>query len=232
MTAQLTDCHKDPPEPQTVNGAPHNGLPNVEHGNVRAFILATPEILKPVILFCTHAILMRDTRSCSFITRVLGSLVPEFETTGQIDTEVREYLSTEVLKACITSLHDPYFVDLQKDLAQLIANILITYTPRTDTPKQILLSLPSMPADKVDRAVENLYKAHQNMRKQRAIVLDLLESLRGVSVSEQGKIARTDPKKVRSAIQERYMTVDMQEEGMKKEPSPDLSGVADMFGQP
>ncbi|KAL8633297.1 hypothetical protein Q9189_001018 [Teloschistes chrysophthalmus] len=233
LVVSLLDPERpNPPEPQTVNGAPHNGLPNVEHGNVRAFILATPEILKPVILFCTHAILMRDTRSCSFITRVLGSLVPEFETTGQIDTEVREYLSTEVLKACITSLHDPYFVDLQKDLAQLIANILITYTPRTDTPKQILLSLPSMPADKVDRAVENLYKAHQNMRKQRAIVLDLLESLRGVSVSEQGKIARTDPKKVRSAIQERYMTVDMQEEGMKKEPSPDLSGVADMFGQP
>ncbi|KAI4109233.1 MAG: hypothetical protein L6R37_000664 [Teloschistes peruensis] len=233
LVVSLLDPERpNPPEPQAVNGTAHNGLPNVEHGNVRAFILATPEILKPVILFCTHAILMRDTRSCSFIARVLGSLIPEFETTGQIDTEVREYMSTEVLKACITSLHDPYFVDLQKDLAQLIASILITYTPRTDTPKQILLSLPSMPADKIDRAVGNLYKAHQNMRKQRAIVLDLLESLRGVSISEQGKVARTDAKKVRSAIQERYMTVNMQEEGMKKEPSPDLGGVADMFGQP
>ncbi|KAL8695366.1 MAG: hypothetical protein Q9218_000125 [Villophora microphyllina] len=158
--------------------------------------------------------------------------MPEFETTGQIDTEVREFLSTEALKACITSLHDPYFVDLQKDLAQLIANILITYTPRTDTPKQILLSLPSMPPEKLDRAIQKLYKAHQNTRQQRAIILDLLEGLRGVSISEQGKIAKPDPKKVRSAIQERYMTVDMQGEGVKKEPSPDLGGVADMFGQP
>ncbi|KAL8735589.1 MAG: hypothetical protein Q9166_000758 [cf. Caloplaca sp. 2 TL-2023] len=223
----------NPPDPKLVNGAATNGLPHIEHGNVRSFILATPEILKPLILFCTHAIRMRDTRSCSFITRVLGSLVPEFDTTGQIDTEVREFLSTEVLRACITSLHDSYFVDMQKDLAQLIANIVIIYSPRTDTPKQILLSLPSMPAEKIDHAIQQLYKAHQNTRQQRAIVLDLLESLRGVSISEQGRIAKPDAKKIRSAIQERYMTVDIQEDGkVKKEPSPDLGGVADMFGQP
>ncbi|KAI4260922.1 MAG: hypothetical protein LQ352_000077 [Teloschistes flavicans] len=229
LVVSLLDPNRpNPLEPQTING---NGLPNVEHGNVRAFILGTPEILKPLILFCTHAIRMHDTRSCSLIARVLNSLVPEFETTGQIDTEVREFMSTEVLKACITSIHDSYFVDLQKDLAQLIANILLKYTPRTETPRQILLSLPSMPADKVDKAMESLYK-EQSTRKQRAIVLDLLESLRGISISEQGKIARLDHKRVRSAIQERYMTVDMQEEGMKKEPSPDLGGVADMFGQP
>lgn len=175
---------------------------------------------------------MRDTRSCSFITRVLGSLVPEFDTSGQIDTEVREFISTEVLKACITSLHDPYFVDMQKDLAQLVASIVIIYTPRTDTPKQILLSLPSMSAEKIDQAIQQLYKAHQNTRQQRAIVLDLLETLRGVSISEQGRIAKPDPKKIRSVIQERYMTVDMQDDGKVKEKSPDLGGVADMFGQP
>ncbi|KAL8701921.1 MAG: hypothetical protein Q9224_000275 [Gallowayella concinna] len=222
----------NPTGPGVANGTVRNGLQHVEHGNVRSFILATPEILKPLILFCTHAIRMRDTRSCSFITRVLGSLVPEFDTTGQIDTEVREFLSTEVLKACITSLHDSYFVEMQKDLAQLIASIIIIYTPRTDTPKQILLSLPSMPAEKIDQAIQQLYKAHQNTRQQRALVLDLLESLRGVSISEQGKIAKPDPKKTRSAIQERYMTVDMQDEGKVKEKSPDLGGIADMFGQP
>lgn len=228
----LTNCYTDPPGPATGNGAVPNGLAHVEHGNVRSFILGTPEILKPLILFCTHAIRMRDTRSCSLITRVLGSLVPEFETVGPIDTEVREFISTEVLKACITSLHDSYFVDLQKELAQLIASIMIIYVPRTDTPKQILLSIPSMSTEKIDRAIQKLYKAHQNTRQQRAIVLDLLESLRGVSISEQGKIAKADPKKVRSAIQERYMTVDVQVDGKEKEPSPDLGGVADMFGQP
>lgn len=214
------------------DGSAINGLPHVEHGNVRSFILSTPEILKPLILFCTHTIRMRDSRSCSLITRVLGSLVPEFDAGGEIDTEVREFISTEVLKACITSLHDSYFVDLQKDLAQLIASILLNYVPRSGTPKQILLSLPSMPPDKLDRAVQQLYKAHQNTRQQRAIVLDLLESLRGVSVSEQGRMSKPDASKVRSAIQERYMTVDVQAEGKEKEATPDLGGVADMFGRP
>ena len=209
-----------------------NGLSQVEHGNIRSFIIATPEVLKPLILFCTHALRMRDTRSCSFITRVLRSLIPEFDTTGPIDTNVREFISTEVLKACITSLHDPYFVDLQKELAQLIASIIITYTPRTDIPKQILLSLPSMTAERVDRAVQQLYRAHQNLRQQRALVLDLLEGLRGVSISEQGRVAKPDTKKLRSAMQERYMTVDMHPDGKQKEPSPDLGGVSDMFGQP
>ncbi|KAL8862471.1 MAG: hypothetical protein Q9178_000968 [Gyalolechia marmorata] len=228
----LDPDRSNPPDSKTTNGAASNGLQHVEHGNVRSFILATPEILKPLILFCTHAIRMRDTRSCSFITRVLGSLVPEFDTTGQIDTEVREFLSTEVLKACITSLHDSYFVELQRDLSQLIASIIIIYTPRTDTPRQILSSLPSIAPEKIDHAIQQLYKAHQNTRQQRAIVLHLLESLRGVSISEQGRIAKPDAKKMRSAIQERYMTVDMQGDGAVKEKSPDLGGVAEMFGQP
>ncbi|KAL8951121.1 MAG: hypothetical protein Q9222_002893 [Ikaeria aurantiellina] len=233
LVVSLLDPDKpNPPAPAQTNGIVTNGLHHVEHGNVRSFILGTPDILKPLILFCTHAIRMHDSRSCSLITRVLSSLVPEFDTIGPVDTEVREFISTEVLKACITSLHDPYFVDQQKDLAQLIASIILIYAPRTETPKQILLSLPSMTAEKIERAIQQLFKAHQNTRQQRAIILDFLESLRGVSVSEQGKMARPDPKKIRSAMQEKYMTVDMQGDGIKKEPSPDLGGVADMFGQP
>ena len=230
----MTDKLIDPQVPDPTNGAATNGLRNVEHGNVRSFILGTPEILKPLILFCTHTIGMRDTRSCSLITRVLGSLVPEFETIGPIDTEVREFLSTEVLKGCINSLHDPYFVDLQKDLAQLIASIVIIYTPRTETPKQILLSLPSMSPEKVDGAVQQLYKAHDSTRHQRAIILDLLDGLRGISISEQGRIAKLDTKKIRSVMQERYMTVDVQADGKDKErePSPDLGGIVEMFGKP
>ncbi|KAI4193844.1 MAG: hypothetical protein LQ346_003811 [Caloplaca aetnensis] len=233
LVVGLLDPHRpNPSRPGTTNGSAPNSLQHVEHGNVRSFILGTPEILKPLILFCTHAIRMRDSRSCSLITRVLNSLVPEFDSAGEIDTEVREFISTEVLKACITSLHDSYFVDLHKDLAGLIANILLHYVPKSDTPKQILLSLPSMSPEKIEHAIQQLYKAHLNIRTQRSIVLILLESLRGVSVSEQGRIAKPDPKKARSAIQERYMTVDVQAEGKEKEPTPDLGGIADMFGQP
>ena len=188
----------------------------------RTFILHTPDILKPVILFCTHALRMRDTRACSYIARVLRSLVPEFSGEGPVEAEVREFISTEVLKSCITSLHDSYFVELQKEFAGLIASILISYGPRTATPKEILLSLPGMSTDRVDRAIRHLLKAQSNSRQQRAIILDLLEGFRG-------RLPRPDPKKMRSKLQEKYMTVDMQTEP-KRGPSPDLTGVAGMFG--
>ena len=172
---------------------------------------------------------MRDTRACSLIARVLRSIVPDFAGNGPVEADVREFISTEVLKACITSLHDPYFVDLQKDFAMLIASVLISYTPRTETPKQILLSLPGISIEKVDRAIRHLFRAKQNNKQQRAIVLDLLEGFRGVAIHEQGKLPRPDPKKVRSEMQKQYMTADMQAD-VKKEPSPDLTGVAGMFG--
>ena len=143
--------------------------------------------------------------------------------------DVREFISTEVLKACITSLHDAYFVDLQRDLAQLAAVIITTYSNKTETPRRVLRSLPLMTDEKVDRAVQQLVKTPQNSRQQRALVLDLLAGLRGVSVSEQGKIEKPDTKKLRSAMRQKYMTIDLQVNA-KKEESPDLEGFADTFG--
>ncbi len=195
---------------------------------MRDYVLSTPSVLKPVILFCTHALRMRDTRSCTLIIRVLRSIIPDFAGPSDVANEVREFISIEVLKACITSLHDPYFVDLQKDLASLIGSIIFTYLPRTQTPQQILLSLPSMTTEKVDRAVKEIYNAANNSRHQRALVLNLLEDLRSVSISEQGKIPKADPRKLRSEMQQKYMTADMDIEA--KEPrSPDLEGIVDIF---
>lgn len=197
---------------------------------MRIFIVHTPEVLKPIILFCTHALRVRDTRSCSSITRVLHSLVPEFDGANPVAIEVREFISTEVLKACITSLHDSYFVDMQKELAELIASIVTTYSGKTDTPRNILLSLPSMTDVKVDRTIRQLMRAPENSRQQRALILDLLAGLRGVSISEQGKVPKPDPKKQRSAMQEKYMTVDVQPDEARGE-SPDLEGFARLFVQ-
>ena len=218
----------DPPAAPEVPNKADGDAPDPNANTTRSFILQTPDILKPVILFCTHALRMRDTRACSLIAKVLRSIVPEFAGDGTVESDVREFVSTEVLKACITSLHDPYFVELQKDFAQLIASILISYTPRTERPKEILLSLPEMAPEKLDRAMRHLFKAGQNTRQQRAIILELLEGFRGVAIHEQGKIPKPDAKKVRSALHQKYMTVDVEANG-KREVSPDLDGVAAML---
>lgn len=197
--------------------------------SLRRFVLRTPEILKSVILFCAHALSMHDSRACGLITRVLRSIIPSFSReTTPVAADVREFISTEVLKACITSLHDPYFVDLQSDLAQLIASIILSYARLTDTPRNILRSLPDMTDVTVDSALHRLDKATAG-RQQRAVILKFLEGLRGVSISEQGKLPRKDPKMTRSSLQDQYMQTDAVRANEKRGPSPELGGVADMF---
>ena len=203
---------------------------------MRTFVLSNPSILEPLVLFCTHALRMRDSRSCSVVTRVLRSIVPAFQDSSEAGSsaapQVREFISTEVLKACITSIHEPYFVDLQRDLASLIASIILLYAPTTATPRHILLSLPGMGAEKVDRTLDRIIRQGKGDEKfQRAVVLDLLEGVRGVSIHEQGKIETSAPKG-RTKVQERFMEVDPNAAGnaMGKQESPDLAGVGDMFG--
>ena len=195
---------------------------------LRDFILGTPEVFKSVILFCTHALQMHDSRACGLITRVLRSIVGVFVGTDSVAGDIREFISTEVFKACISSLHDPYFVDIQNDLAQLIASIIKRYSALTDTPRQILFSLPGLDQATVDSALQKIFRADTNSKQQRAIVLKLLEGLRGVSISEQGRYPKPDKKKVRSALQEKYMTVD-EPTTKPTERSPDLVGVQEMF---
>lgn len=145
------------------------------------------------------------------ILRLFISLVPEFLVTeAQLEKQrqaratmdpfpvstgtasaIREYISMDVLKACITSFHEPYFVELQKELAALIATIVVYYTPITATPRDVLLSLPNInPAD-LDRLSSYMSKPGSHTRQQRALVLDLLKDLKGVSVSEMGKLPKS-----------------------------------------
>lgn len=67
-------------------------------------------------------------------------------------------------------------------------------------------------------------------RQQRAFVLDLLRDLKGVSISEQGRITKTatNVRKERSKMQMEFMKVEA-EEPMKREASPNLDGLANMF---
>jgi exportin-5 len=187
------------------------------------FILSTPSVLEPILLFCNSTIRVRDTRSVVMIVRVLRSLLPRFKE----KTQIRDYFCTTILKSAITSLHEPYFVDCQKELASLIAGIIHL---DDEIPRSIILSLPGMSDHaRVDRRLEKLRTGNrQDERMQRSVVLDLLSGIKGVSIHEQGKIQRSAPKK-RTQFQEQYMSVD-QAPTIVRGTSPGLAGVAGMFG--
>ena len=219
-----------PPKPHTTKDATSAPMDGTESARpIRSFSLQTPEVLQPILVFCNHSLRMRDTRSCQNVAVILNTLVPEFMESSPLHVEVREYLSSEVLKSCITSIHDNYFVDVQRELATVVASIVTTYSQMTDTPRSVLCSLPSISGEQVDRLQHQLLKTKTNHRQQRALVLVFLEKLRGVSVSEQGKVGKPEPKKIRSAVRERYMTVEIKPKE-EREASPELGGISEMFG--
>lgn len=205
--------------------------------SIRTFVLSSPGIFEPVMLFCTHALRMRDTRCCSIITRVIRSILQDFAPPNNTPTvlTIREFISSQVLMACITSVHEPYFVDMQRDLAQLIASIWVLYGSTSPTPRSIILSLPGLSETDVANTEAALVQS-TSARQQRALILDLLEGLRGVSVAEQGKIlGNQERRRAKSALQEKYMStneMEVQQTATKVDVNdgPDLSGVADMFG--
>ena len=182
-------------------------------------------------MFMTHAIRMRDGRCCGVVLRIFRSLIPDFATQDTpLAPSIREFISTDVLKSCISSLNEPYFVDLQKDLAQLIASILIYYSNLTPTPRQILVSIPGVEERSVDKCIDYVARQGMQQRQQRALVLDLLRDIKGVSISEQGRITKSVStiRKDRSKMQQEFM----KEPPPSTEPrqsSPNLVGVAGMF---
>ncbi|CAK7266213.1 karyopherin [Sporothrix epigloea] len=176
-----------------------------------------------------------------------------FPISAETSAAVREYLSSEVLKSCIMSLHEPYFVDQQKELASLIASILCHYCPITPTPREVLLSLPNIKSEDVDFVITQICNTGMQMRQQRALVLDLLKELKGVSVAEMGKLNRTGGLKRdsfrpsskrasnRSKMAQEFMTAPPSAaNGMgssthaaapnnNRQASPDLEGIAGLF---
>lgn len=209
-TSILTTCADQPEQEESED----NSVPT--EPSLRKFCLMQDTIVAPLLTFCAHAIRMRDTRCCSIVLRVFRSIVPEFHLDNQVPAQpgtndmrgrpadpnpippetvyqIREFISTDVLKACITSLHEAYFVDLQKELAMLIASILVYYSPLTPAPRDVLLSLPNMMDTEVDRTIDYLSRPALHHRQQRAIVLELLKDLKGVSISEMGKLEKSNP---------------------------------------
>jgi exportin-5 len=212
---------------------PHDG--HVVHANddidvkptLRDIVLSDPTILEPLILFCTHALRMRDTRCCVAVCKIFRNIIPLFQSNDPPAHEVREFICTEVLKAGITSLNEPYFADIQKDLATLIAQIILLYAPSTGTPRDVLLSLPDMSDAKVDKAIGRICKTSSE-RTLRSVVLDLLEGVRGVSIHEAGKITSKKAAK-KTAVPQQYMEVE-QRPSIVNGNDAGLEDVAGLFG--
>lgn len=122
---------------------------------------------------------------------VKGFLMDTTPVSAEIAQVLREYISRDILQACITSFHEPYFVDLQKDLASLIASIVVYYSPITMTPADVLLSLPDVNKTDLERLGSYASRPGHHTRQQRAIVLEMLKDLKGVSVSEMGKLPKS-----------------------------------------
>ncbi|PWY92679.1 hypothetical protein BO70DRAFT_425351 [Aspergillus heteromorphus CBS 117.55] len=218
FVASLLDPQRGDPDDEAADPSAPQAAPALSD-SIRHFVLSSPEIFEP------H----HHSRHPVHLAR----LCPPNNTPTTVT--IREFISSEVLKACITSVHEPYFVDMQKDLAQLIASIWILYGSTSPTPRVVMLSLPGMDEQRVANAEAALVRSTA-ARQQRALILDLLEGLRGVSIAEQGKImgSREERRKARSALQERYMSTNemdgQQTHKVDINDGPDLAGVADLFG--
>lgn len=193
-----------------------------------------PRTLSSIVMFCSHVIRMRDTRSCLKVTNLFRHLLPELgrSETGlpsDVASELREFFASEMLKSAISSFHEPYFTDLQRDLAILISNILVICSNFTDTPRQVMLSLPNMSPGKVNKAFEELSKA-KNERERGRLILKLLENLRGVSIHEIGKMTTPTPRNKRKTIQEQYMKMDDDSTQIRRGGSPEPGAMTDLFG--
>lgn len=259
---KLTDWSIDsPPKDETLTDQEMKLTP--QYPSLRKFCLMNSSVIEPLLVFMAHAIRMHDGRCCGVVLRVFRSIIPEFrvlDPKGQelspMDTSskhaitpdnfaipddtaraVREFISTDVLKACITSLHEHHFVDLQRELGNVMAAIISCYSPFTQTPREILSSLGNIKQDDVDACISNITRASTNPRQQRGHILDLLKDLKGVSISEMGKLQKSSDlsgskKKSsgRSKMAQEFMTAPPPNgrDGVKRD-SPDLTGVAGLF---
>lgn len=200
FVAFLLEHDRPPPNQQQSNGNATHAQPTLAD-----LVLSDASVLEPLMMFCTHALRMRDTRCCTTICKVFSTIVPLFTSDAAPAPQVREFICTEVLKACITSLNEPYFVDMQRDLASVIAQVLSLYSPLTSTPREVLCSLPDM--DNAARVDADLRKVSMvsSARQQRALVLEMLRNVRGQSIYEAGRIERSVQK---PKVPQQYMEVE------------------------
>jgi exportin-5 len=190
------------------------------------FILDRADILEPVLILAKNALRFRDTRTVGKAVEIFRSVLPSFREPSTVHT----FLCRDVLQDAIISFHEPYFVDSQRDLTGLIAQIIRTDEAQA---REVLLSLSPLAQkpEKVEKMLQQVRDHRENDRKVRALVWELLDGIRGQSIQEMGKIQTVFPKKPK-VVKTQYVNP-LNPDGAtneQKRVSPELAGVADMLG--
>ncbi|KAI1773737.1 ARM repeat-containing protein [Hypoxylon cercidicola] len=248
------------PTTQTDKSGAEKSFPTL-----REFCLTHSSIVEPLLIFCTHALRWHDSRCCGVVLKVFRSIILDFATAelnellpegakqkppdgasipASTAAAVREYICSDVMKACITSIHEPYFVELQKEFAYFVATIVLAYKIHTTTARDVLVSLPNMKEADVDNAIEYMCRKGATARVQRTVILQLLGDLKGVSVSEMGKLSKSigvptakpsAKRPSRSKMAQQFMTTPTPNEGTSQigggqdGNADNLEGVANLF---
>lgn len=186
------------------------------------FIMRSPEILEPVFMLVNSGLRFRDTRSVQRVIDCIRIIMPNFRE----PSPAHDFLCSEVLRNAIHSFHEPFFVDSQRDLLKLITE-LIRFGGTIQ--QQIILSLTGLEMDreKAQKMLEQI-DAESNDKKSRALVWDLLSSIRGVSIHEMGKIQLAQPKKKQKS--EFMDTEGDPAQQIQRGGTPPLESIGDMFG--
>ncbi|KAI0157063.1 ARM repeat-containing protein [Hypoxylon sp. FL1284] len=251
----------------TLKNRPFKGLgepvDEKSYPTLREFCLTDSSIVEPLLIFCTHALRWHDSRCCGVVLKVFRSFILDFATAefnelvpegakqkppdgasipASTAAAVREYICSDVMKACITSIHEPYFVELQREFAYFIATMLVGYRLHTSTARDVIVSLPNIKESDVDEAIDFMCRKGATARVQRTVVLQLLGDLRGVSVSEMGKLSKsigvsvTKPASTkrppRSKMAQQFMTTPTPNQGTSQTGdgnADNLEGVANLF---
>ncbi|KAI9886573.1 MAG: tRNA (guanine(9)-N(1))-methyltransferase [Watsoniomyces obsoletus] len=235
-------------DPQRISKTDSNEEGNTQPPEtMRSFVLSSIDILRPLMSFCTHMIQVPDTRSCGAILRVLRSICADFTGETELAHAMREYMCNDVLRASIYGFNDPLFVDVQRDAISLVVTIYTTFSPLTSSARTNLLALPKVTEQKMDE-IHNMLFAHPAAKQSRGLMMSLLDGVRAMSISEQGKLdvkvsqapgltkSRRNRDKGGRGMgngtgtgMEETMDVEGYPEMKKDRESPDFSGIADMF---
>lgn len=185
-------------------------------------VLASEPLLGQILMFLTACLRMRDTRANNLTILSLNRFLPFFRK----PSEARSYICDSVLKAAITSFNEQYFVDCQTKLAGLIAQII---SLDEETTRTVIISLPGLDVGKVDRRLGRLREA-RSTHQGAAVVLEMLQGLRGVSIHELGRIGGAQKvKKKKGGLEEMGMS-GVVTDGIQRGAEEGLEGVAGMFG--